>query len=228
MGVSYCFMMTWGANGFAVLSSSLHTSFYFTALRFITRQPCLRAARQPCQTLIFPIFSQSFIREEIYSIVKYQNNLGILTYTWQKCTVQECSQTQILIVFIRMTVAIKTYSTFLELNFQKGWREVNVAGECYTSWEVCMEVPYACEGIAPGTSDVFSLQLSFTWPFYLCPICSNPQPPEGNRTRRTLTGESLAHDRGVLVFPLYALLLLKIQDMSYVAKLLAHAFIRLY
>lgn len=71
MGVSYCFMMTQGANGFAVLSSSLHTSFYFTALCFITRQPCRRAARQLCQTLSFPIISQSSIRE-IYSIVKYQ------------------------------------------------------------------------------------------------------------------------------------------------------------
>lgn len=72
MGVSYCFMMTKAANGFAVLSSSLHTSFYFTALCFITRQPCRRAARQPCQTLSFPIRSEKW---EIYSTVKYQNNL---------------------------------------------------------------------------------------------------------------------------------------------------------
>lgn len=56
MGMSYCFMMTRGANGFAMLSSSLHTSFYFTALRFITRQPGRRAARQPRQILSFPSF----------------------------------------------------------------------------------------------------------------------------------------------------------------------------
>lgn len=50
-------MMAQGANGFAVLSSSLHTSFYFTAQRFITRQPCRQAAWQLLQTLSFPILS---------------------------------------------------------------------------------------------------------------------------------------------------------------------------
>ncbi len=72
MGLSYCFMMTWGVNGFAMLSSSLHTSFYFTALCFITRQPCRRAARQPRQ-----IVSQSFIREEIYNISKQLKQINI-------------------------------------------------------------------------------------------------------------------------------------------------------
>lgn len=100
MGVSYCFMMTQGANGFAVLSSSLHTSFYFTALCFITRQPCRRAAQQPCQTLSFPILSQSSIRE-IYNIVKYQNNFMHAeeyqcTYC-KKLQFNECSQKRIIL-----------------------------------------------------------------------------------------------------------------------------------
>lgn len=58
------------------------------------------------------------------------------------------------------------------------------------------------------------------------------QPPTPRRQQdkaRTLTGESLTHDRGVLVFPLYTLAAVKDSrhELCALAKLLAQAFIRL-
>jgi len=58
------------------------------------------------------------------------------------------------------------------------------------------------------------------------------QPPTPRRQQdkeRTLTGESLAHDRGVLVFPLCTLAAVKDSrhELCALAKLLAQAFIRL-
>lgn len=51
---------------------------------------------------------------------------------------------------------------------------MNVAGECYTSREVCLQVLYACDGVALGTSDVFSLQLS--GPFTCVRYAPTPNP----------------------------------------------------
>jgi len=170
MGVSYCFMMTQGANGFAVLSSSLHTSFYFTALCFITRQPCRRAARQPCQTLSFPIRSLSEKSIALWNTKITNACWRISMYIVKMYSSNKNKPREYLYsigLYWQLLIQVNILPKLLERTIR--------SDEVVFASTVCV---WCCN---PGNK--WCVFITALWPFYLCPICSNPQPPEGNRTR---------------------------------------------